>query len=269
MSASQPSDAAQHDDAILRLIETCSADARIVAAFLGGSRARGEADEHSDIDASVIVADDAYADIIAGREAFVRTLGEPLFLEDFGNEDKAFAILSDGTDLELFFYRESDLPRIRSGPHRVLVDEKGILAGAVFPHPELDRAAQVEELGHILAWFWHDVEHFSTALRRGMLWWAAGQLEQLRSYCVNLVRIDQGVATDDEAYWKLDEEISTARVDALRSTFVPIERDALLRAARDVLAFFRDRAPAVARANGLVYPTELDRLIGGRLDDLG
>jgi hypothetical protein len=49
---------------------------------------------------------------------------------------------------------------------------------------------------------------------------------------------------------------------------VPIERDGLLRAGRDVLAFFRSRGPDTAQANGLTYPEELDRLIGGRLDDL-
>jgi len=35
-----------------------------------------------------------------------------------------------------------------------------------------------------------------------------------------------------------------------------------------VLAFFRSRGPDAARANGLTYPAELDRLIGSRLDDL-
>jgi Streptomycin adenylyltransferase len=251
---------------IERLIETWRKDDRIVAAFLGGSRARGQADEHSDIDVSVIVADDAYAGFISRKDRFVRELGEPLFLEDFGNEDVAFVILADGTELELLFFRQSQLHTIRSGPHVVLLDERGILAGMEFPLPELDRETQVEELRNVLFWFWHDVGHFTTALGRGQLWWAAGQLEQLRHYCVTLARIEQGVAVEDEPYWKLDVEISTRSLDDLRATFVPIERDAMLRAGRSVVASFRDRAPLVARMHALEYPIELDRLISGHLD---
>jgi hypothetical protein len=36
--------------------------------------------------------------IVAGRQTFARRLGEPLFLEDFGNDHMALAILADGTE---------------------------------------------------------------------------------------------------------------------------------------------------------------------------
>jgi predicted nucleotidyltransferase len=268
MSPSDSQSPREHDDVITRVVEVCSADDRIVALFLGGSRARGQADEYSDIDLCFIVADDAYPHVIAEREALVRRLGEPLFFEDFGHEHMAFAILADGTDLELHFFRVGDLRAIRSGPHRVLLDGEGILAGVEFPLPEVDPAAQVGSLRQILFWFWHDVAHFTAAIGRDQLWWAAGQLEQLRHYCVNLVRIDQGGAPEGEPYWKLDAEISTEPLGSLRSTFSPMERDEMLRAGLSVVAFFRERAPGVARSHGLAYPTELDRLISGHLDDL-
>jgi predicted nucleotidyltransferase len=251
-----------------RLVESCGADDRVAAVFLGGSVARGEADEYSDVDLCVIVRDEAYADVIAARDAFVRAIGEPLFLEDFGNDHMAFAILAGGTELELHFFRAGDLGAIRPGPHRVLLDKDGILAGVTFALPETDRAAQLEQLREILFWFWHDVGHFATAIGRGQLWWAAGQLEQLRACCVNLVRIEQGGGAEDEPYWKLDLEIATEPLDALRSTFVPMERDALLRAGGDVLAFFRERAPQVAGTLGLTYPIDLDLLVGGHLEHL-
>jgi hypothetical protein len=249
-----------------RLVELCSVDERIVAAFLGGSRARGLADDYSDVDVSVIVADDAYADLVAGKAAFVQGLGETLFVEDFGNEHMAFVIFADGNDLELHLFAQSDIPTIRSGPHRVLLDKEEVLAGRDFPLPELDSEAQTTELRNILFWFWHDVGHFTTAIGRGQLWWAAGQLEQLRNYCVNLVRIAQSVEFEDEPYWKLDAVISTDALEELRSTFVPMDREAMLHAGRDVVAFFRQTAPAVAETNGLPYPTELDALVSGHLD---
>jgi predicted nucleotidyltransferase len=250
-------------------VEACEADDRIVAAFLGGSIARGEADEYSDLDLCAITRNDAYEEVMADRADLIGRLGEPLFLEDFGVERNVFFILADGTEGEVFIFRESELDRIDAGPYRTLLDEGGILADAKFTVPGLDVAERVEELRQILLWFWHDVSHFVSAIGRGQLWWAAGQLEMLRAYCVNLERIDQGVeTTGDEAYWKLDQSISTDRVAAIRETFVPIDRRAMLRAAQEIVAFHRERAPVVAAAQGLTYPEELARLIGGQLDEL-
>lgn len=251
-----------------RLVEACSGDARVVAVFEGGSRARGEADEHSDIDVTVLVTDDALNGMLAGKEAFVRSLGDSLFAEDFGMEQMAFAIFADGSELELHFFAASALDSIRAGPHRTLLDPAGVLAGRVFPGEEPDVATRSRQPREVLMWFWHDLGHFTTAIARGQLWWAAGQLEQLRNSCVNLVRLEQGGEAEDEPYWKLDAEIVTDPLEALRSTFVPIERGALLGAGRAVLAFFREHGRAVANDNGLAYPDALDRLIGGRLDDM-
>jgi hypothetical protein len=69
---------------VSRFVEACSADDRVVAAFLCGSRARGEADEYSDLDLCVITRDEAFESVMAERAAFVRQLGEPMFMEDFG-----------------------------------------------------------------------------------------------------------------------------------------------------------------------------------------
>ena len=117
MSPSHGGQPRDRGGALDRFVEMCTADERIVASFLGGSRARGgDADEHSDIDLCMIVADDAYDDVVAGRETIVRRLGEPLFLEEFGNDHMAFAILTDGTELESHFFSQGDMHSIRSGP---------------------------------------------------------------------------------------------------------------------------------------------------------
>ncbi|MEZ0234740.1 MAG: aminoglycoside 6-adenylyltransferase [Actinomycetota bacterium] len=252
-----------------RFVAACSADDRIVAAFLAGSAARGEEDEHSDLDLSVVVPDDDFDEVVNDRERLIAQLGDALFLEDFGIDGLVFAILPDGTDIELHFVRESELDRVRSGPHRVLVDDRGVLTGATFPWPEFDRATQTQELREVVMWFWHDLSHFAAAIDRDHLWWAAGQLEALRAYCVRLARVEHGAEPmSDEPYWKLDAEMSTAPLEPIRSAFVPMERAAMLDAARTLLAFFRSRAPAIAEAHGLTYPEPLDRLAGARLDDL-
>jgi predicted nucleotidyltransferase len=259
------------DDAVIeRFVALCSADDRIVAAFLGGSHARAEADEFSDLDLCVITTDEAHEEVVSGRQAIIERLGEPLFLDDFGLEGIVFFILADGTEAELFFRRVSALDEIADvGPYRTLLDKEGILAGAEFPVRGPDRAEQVEALNRLLQWFWHDLSHLIAALGRGQLWWAHGQLEALRRYCVNLIRIEQNVeAQEEEPYEKLDQTIATTPLSPLLTTFCPMEKSAMLRAVGEIVNVYRQRAPGVASTYGLTYPAELDRLMCNRLDKL-
>src|SRR5437763_16809109 len=74
----------EHHQLVLnRFVAAGLADERVVAAFLGGSYAKGTADASSDLDFGLIIADEAYGDFIASREAFLRRLGEPVFLGDY------------------------------------------------------------------------------------------------------------------------------------------------------------------------------------------
>ena len=57
-------------------------DARIVAAWIGGSIGRGEADDLSDIDIHLAVADEHCAQLNAERHAFVASFGEPILIQE-------------------------------------------------------------------------------------------------------------------------------------------------------------------------------------------
>ena len=250
-----------------RFTELCASDEQIVAAFLGGSHARGTADAFSDVDFGLVVSEEV--ENLAGlRRRIIHRLGDVLFLEDFGTEVTSFFILHDGTEAELSTGHVSDFLAIHAGPFRVLHDPEGILDGVTFPWRDPEPEERRTTLHEVLFWFWHELSHFSAAIGRGQLWWAAGQLEALRGHCVNLVRIDQGVEAGEEPYEKLDLAIDPGRLEPIRSTFVPLEREAMLRAARDLVRFFTETAPAVAEAHGTTYPAELARLMVKRLDDL-
>jgi hypothetical protein len=122
------------------------------------------------------------------------------------------------------------------------------------------------ELRRLLAWFWHDVSHLIKALGRGQLWWAAGEVEALRGYRVNLARIEQGLEASEEPYFKVDDEASTAVLEPLRSTFVPMRAESLGRAAFELVEFFGMRGRTLADSYRLEYPSELDRLFRNRLE---
>jgi predicted nucleotidyltransferase len=257
-----------HSVVVSRFTEACEGDDRIIAGLLGGSRVRGEADEFSDVDLCAITTDDALEGVIRGREALIRRLGEPLFIEDFGLDRIVFSVLADGTDVELFFEREGALDRLEVGPFQTLVDKRDILSGVEFPFSRPDPGEQRERLRESVMWFWHDLSHFLAALGRGDLWWAYGQLEALRRYCVNLVRIRHGVEAQEEAYEKLSKQVPVRELEELRSTFCAMERGAMLDAVGRIVDFFRTHAPRIAEANGVDYPTELARLKWARLEEM-
>lgn len=271
MDAQEPQPPQNHQMATNRFIAACQADERVVAAFLGGSYARGTADAYSDLDFGLITTDEAYDDFLAGREAFMRQLGEPLFLERYaGNSaDFLFFILADGTEGELAPGRESHFTHIHVGPYRILLDKKGILTGAVFTGSAPAHADQVETLRWLINWFWHDLlHHFITPMAREQLWSAYGGLEDLRLTCINLARLQQNFSAETEGFEKVEQALPTEQLAPLQATFCPMERGAMLQAALVIVEFYQEVAPPLAQAHGLSYPTDLARMLSERLEKL-
>ena len=257
-----------HQVVMNRFVAACQADERVVAATLYGSYARGAADAYSDLDLGLITTDEAHEDFVAGREAFIRLLGEPVFLEDFDLSNMVFFIFPDGAEVELSLGRESQFNPNHGGPYKVLLDKKNILAGAVFPWHEPARAEQIETLRRLVYWFWHDLSHFIAALGRGQLWWAYGQLEELRRYCVNLARLRHNFAAEADGYEKVERALPVEQLSSLQATFCPLEPGAMLQAALVIVRFYRKLAPLLARTHGITYPADLERVMYGRLKKL-
>ncbi|RPI31164.1 MAG: hypothetical protein EHM70_12165 [Chloroflexota bacterium] len=262
----------KHQAVVDRFVIACQADDRIVAAFLGGSYARQAADAYSDLDLYVITTDEDFNDFCDQRDAFVRRLGEPLFLEDFDNSDIVFYIFTGGTEGELGIGREGQFDHIHKGPYKVLLDKKGILAGAVFQGHVPDPVEQTEKLRRLIYWFWHDLSHFITALGRGQLWWAQGQLEALRGYCINLARLRNNFSdaeAGDEPYFKLEGAMPVEQLQALQSTFRPMNADELLESVLAIVRFYKEQAVPLARAHGIPYPETLEEVMVHRLEKIG
>lgn len=261
-----------HQGVTSRFITACQADERVVAAFLGGSYAKDTADAYSDLDLYLITSDEAYEDFFAGREAFIHLLGEPLFLEDFGTPHALFYIFSDNTEGELWIGRESHFHHIHAGPYRVLLDKKGILVKAVFPHHEADQTEQEETLHQQVTWFWHELSHFIKAMGRGQLWFAYGQLEVMRQMCVNLARLRYNFSdayVGEEPYFKVEQVLPVERLSPLRTTFCAMEYEAMLQAAFVIVHFYQTVAPNLARAHIITYQADLERMMISQLEELG
>lgn len=260
-----------HEAFVDRFVNACQADDRIVAAFLGGSYVKGYADAYSDIDLCVITTERSLEEFFHQREAFLQSLGDLVFLEDFGSPNSAFYIFADDTEGELNFGSESRLNQIHSGPFKILVDKKNILTHATFPPFVPLSSERVEKLHQHIYGFWHELSHFITATRRGQLWWARGQLEALRSICVNLARLKSNFLDPDfgeEAYFKLETVMAVEQLSALQATFCPMEKGAMLKAVPVIVRFYQELAPSLVQEHGIKYPQGLERVMLDRMQKL-
>ncbi len=259
-----------HQEIVDRFLATCQADERIVAAFFGGSYATGKVDEYSDLDLFFITTDEAYEDFLSAKESFIRLLGKPLFLEDFGEPHGYLTIYSNGTEAEVFFYPESTYQDLYEGPYRVLLDKKGILTGKVFPVHAAESAKQIMILRQQMDWFWHELSHFIKAMGRSQLWFAYGELELLRQCCVNLARLRYNFSDPymGEPYFKIEQVMPVEQLAPLERTICPLEYDAMLQASLVILRFYQAVVPALAEEHGIPYQVELEQMMVRHLEEL-
>ena len=143
-----------------RFVEACREDDRVVAAFLGGSNVKGYADACSDVDLCIITTESSFEEFFKHRETFLRSLGDLVFHEDFGDPKISFYIFADDTEGELNYGSESRLDQIHSGPFQILVDKKNLLAEASFPPFEPALSERIEKLRL----------HWRRSMRLNILW---------------------------------------------------------------------------------------------------
>jgi predicted nucleotidyltransferase len=248
----------------------CETDARVVAAFIGGSYATGRTDEYSDLDLYLITAEEAYDSFFADRIQFIQQLGKPVFLQDFNGFgfDMVVFILADGTEGELALATERKFDHIHGGPFKVLVDKKEILAEAKFPLQEPSSEEQQASLRRLIWWFWRDVSLFTTAIARGRLWTAYGYLENARLKCVNLARLKRNFAGWADGYEKLEQAVEDEDIAPLHSTLCPLSRPVMLEAVGNLVRFYRETASSLAQMHSVAYPADLDRFLSDRLQDM-
>ena len=264
---------ARHQAFVDQFVQACQLDDRVVAACLIGSYAKGKADQYSDIDLMVITTDSASEEFYQQRESFLRSLGDLAFHEDFGLTDIAFLIYSDGAEGELYFGKQSRLEHLYDAPFRILLDKKNIFSGVNYRSTgkEFDPSKQREFLRRNSSDFWHEMSHFTTAMGRGQLWWARGQLEALRSICVTLARLQNDFSDTDignEPYFKLENCMPVEKLAPLKTTFCPMDREAMLEGVQVILSFYAEAARILAEIHNLPYPESLESVMRSRLKKL-
>lgn len=258
-----------HQAFITRFATACHTDTRIAAAFVGGSRGAGTADEHADSDLYLVLYEATYDSFFADRQRFIAQLGHPVFLEDFNGFgfDMLLFMFADGVDGELVLARASGFEHIASGPFRPLLDRDGILPPQAFP--PIKQPPQAEQREHArwnVHWFWRDLSQFSRYLARGQLWSAYAHLDMARHTCLELVRAQHPFQPSLGCYHKIECAVDAAELVPFQATFCRVERDAMVAAVYSLLDIYRHAAPGVAATHDIAYPTALEHTVLKQLD---
>jgi predicted nucleotidyltransferase len=137
----------QNLDAVRAFAVQTAADDRVLAAFLGGSLAKGTDDAFSDLDLYVVAHPETYDALVSDHAGLLPAMGTPLYhhvtadFEGLGFLMVHFA-LEGGVSGEIAICHPRSMMRTHGGPYQVLHDPERILAGVVFPLAPLEGAAQ-------------------------------------------------------------------------------------------------------------------------------
>jgi len=171
---------------LMRLLDTAQGDPRIRAVQLRGSLARGGADEHSDIDSRLWIADDAYERTLTELPRLARSLGETLdILFETPGSPFLFVQFVDGVQLELATRRASEARGSGAG-ELTLLDRDGLLEATDVPAPPWDVDLWV-------GWAWMRLFDVDKYLRRGSLWEALVKLEEARALLLRHHAAEHGI----------------------------------------------------------------------------
>ena len=160
--------------ALTRLLGAVAAEERIRAFSMEGSMARGRADELSDLDTLLWVADDEFASLLADLPDLARRVGTPIdILFETPGSPFLFVQYVDGVQLELLAVRASEANGRNDG-EVVLLDRDGLLQ-------EPREVTPPWGVDLWLGWAWMRLFDLDKHLRRGELWRALVKLEEART----------------------------------------------------------------------------------------
>ncbi|MEW6522722.1 MAG: nucleotidyltransferase domain-containing protein [Bacillota bacterium] len=215
-------------------------DSGVRAMFIGGSLASGRADEHSDIDAYIIAADDAFERVAAESTIRLGMAGTLLFVKrvDYGFPMDIF-IYENGTRGELDIGKSSQFHHLHYRPYTVIFDRDGLLDGYVFPGFGTGTRGP-EWLLDTLEWAWREALGARGYLERGDLWSAAQKIVAVRCRVASLLRwVSDPSGPVHSSCHRLGEILPGPAREAFSGSFFTLEARSMARAHRCLCEFLQ------------------------------
>lgn len=264
-------------------------DRAILAAFLTGSRAHGEADSLSDYDIVLIVKGncqslnewpeswkEAFGRLVVVVHEQVEILDETLMtrlclFEGGVKADFTFA------DQELIRKLKSrTLPEEWERGVQILFDKTGVLGELVSPvkRREEDIPSREEDFVRLANEFWFEAYHVAVYLTRGDLWQAKsrfhGILDQMLLPMIELhAAATQGSRLKVRPSGKkMHEWASESHLQRIPALYCPFTAQESWRGLRKLMDLFRDIAKESASKLNFAYPESVDREVSGWIERL-
>lgn len=256
-----------------RVRARCAADEGLDAALMYGSFAKGEADEHSDVEFWLFHTPEARAALDPAAWCTALDRGVTAVLRnEFGAHVAYFPGLVRG---EFHFATTDDLPGLADWPERgapvekmAVLDRRGVLARTLAalparhspPHTAEQVAAACEPLANWLVLT-------RNLLERGETLRAWDALAHTQRHLTWIARL----AEDATGHWltpsrAAERELAPETVAALAAATAPAEPDALRAALRGALAEGRRHWRTLAARHGLAVPEDLLAELAAALD---
>jgi hypothetical protein len=260
--------------ALDRFVEHFRSDPRCLGMCLHGSIGRGETDEYSDVDVSIVVKDAHYAEVraelrplcedVCGRIVVWLPEGEQ---ENYCNH----AFLYDGGDDELLLtdfevVAETKFKEMAVAPDRILFDHTGLLAS--IPKPEAPAPLAAAELAHLIDTYWVYASLDGKYFRRDDLYkmlYVQGVLFQM--HVLVLRAFHPGVPW---TWWAANvQHLDELRREELLVYFGAHDIEMVCEALATQLSLFSTDARRACALTGIEYPSAVENAVRAHLRDMG
>jgi predicted nucleotidyltransferase len=205
------------------IVRSLKVNSDVMALFLGGSLARGNADIFSDIDLRIVVNEAKYKEYIQRKQMLARDWGKVLFFEDMNpNAPYTIAHYDFFIKVDVFFYTASQLqPSIWLKEISSLYDPEGIVSEVRSQSQQIQYVVTAQEVkqwrGKIFAYL-HEIYR---RVRREEYYYALGQMNNLRAFVVNGWNMEMDRHSNDVWDWSKVEgqrtELNQVQLSLLES----------------------------------------------------
>ena len=157
---------ARHEELIDLATAAATSDTRIVAAWLVGSLAADYADEFSDIDFHIAVADDAYPSFAeAGWAEFIASFTTVVMARPFGSAGGGYAITADWMHFDVAVHPASNLGLRDAAGFKPLFDRSGRLLPTAPVMGHIERREPYYPAG-VVQWFFYMLGNLAVVVGR-------------------------------------------------------------------------------------------------------
>lgn len=241
------------------------ADDRVRGMWIHGAMARGGADAGSDLDVTVAVADDQFDAFSAEWKAWLATITPTLTARPLG-PGSFYALTTTCERFDVIAERVSALP---TTPHRrriMVFDKDGL--NAQIPAPA-DPPPSAATIAYLIEETLRQAANFPVVLVRQDWLMGVIAVQQVHLFLYQLyAEANKPTAPTGPKQWSFKLMPSQRRV--LEGLPVAAPNEQSVRVARDAAfaVFFRD-APAIAVANNVAWPAELEQGVRAYLEKEG